>query len=98
MLKNFHPPIIINTTAGGLALLTPCYTQFGYMYLPYMYIPAHMHAIRCCKQGCERADLVHVKSSKERVKGTDYANSTHLVLHLYNIICGTCTFTTDSGY
>ena len=40
--------------------------------------------IRCCKQGCERvgherADLAHVKSSKESVKGTDYGNSTCLI-------------------
>ena len=35
---------------------------------------------------CERADLAHMKSSKERVKGTDYVNctdyvnSTHLIV------------------
>ena len=36
-----------------------------------------MHAIRCCKQGCERADLA--KSSKERVKGVLYSPSKKLV-------------------
>ena len=41
------------------------------------YIPAHMHAI---KQGCERADIAHMKTSKERVKGTGYVNSTRLIL------------------
>ncbi len=75
---------------GGLASLAPCCTQFGY--LPsHSYIPAHMHAIRCCKQGCERTDLAHMKSLKERVKGTDYVNSTSLILQLYSIICGACT-------
>ena len=38
-----------------------------------------MHAIRCCKQGCERADLAHMKSSKERVKGFLYSLSKKLV-------------------
>ena len=62
-------------------------------YLPsHNYIPAHMYAIRCCKHGCERADLAHMKSSKERVKGTDYVNSTYLILQLYSIICGVCAF------
>ena len=55
------------------------------------YISAHMHAIRCCKQDCERADLAHMKSSKERVKGTDYVNSIGLTLQLYSTICGTRT-------
>ena len=54
-------------------------------YLPsYSYMPAHMHAIRCSKQGCERADLTHMKNSKERVEGTDYVNSMHLILQLYH--------------
>ena len=39
-----------------------------------------MHALRCCKQGCEGADLAHMKNSKERVKSTDYVNSTRLIL------------------
>ena len=57
--------------ARGLASLTHYCTRFGY--LPsHNYIPAHMHAIRYYKQDCERADLAHMKSSKERVKGTDY--------------------------
>ena len=43
-----------------------------------------MHAIRCSKQGCERADLTHMKNSKERVEGTDYVNSMHLILQLYH--------------
>ena len=50
------------------------------------YIPAHMHAIGCCKQGCERADLVHMKSSKERAKGT---GSMRMIL---SVICGACAF------
>ena len=36
-----------------------------------------MHAIRCYKQGCERADLA--KSSKKRVKGFLYSLSKKLV-------------------
>ena len=49
-------------------------------YLPsHSYISAHihMHAIRCCKQGCERADLAYMKSSKERVKGTNLLRQQH---------------------
>ena len=45
-----------------------------------------MHAIWCCKQGCERVDLAHMNSSKERVKGTDYVNCTCLILQLCSII------------
>ena len=46
--------------AGGLALLDPCCTRFGY--LPsHSYIPAHMHAKKCYEQGCESADLAHIK-------------------------------------
>ena len=70
--------------AVGLASLAPCCTRFGY--LPsHSYISAHIHthAIRYCKQGCERANLAHMKSSKERVKGTDYVNSTRLIVQ-YN--------------
>ena len=78
-------PII--QAGGGLA---PCCTQFGFLHHIASYIPAHMHAIRCCKQGCERADLAHMKSSEERVNGTDYVNSTCLILQFYGIICGTC--------
>ena len=66
-----------------------------YNVLPsHSYIPAHMHAIRCCKQGCERTDLAHMKSSKEREKGTDYVNSTHLMynnlwrMRIYFILFG----------
>ena len=75
--------IIIMIQAGGSHFARP---QFGY--LPsHSYIPAHMHVIRYYKQGCETADLVYMKSSKERVKGTDYVNS----MSLYSIICGACT-------
>ena len=80
---------IIIITSIGLASLAPCCTRFGY--LPsHSYIPAHMHIIKCCKQGCERADLAHMKSSKERLKGTDYVNSTRLILQLCSIVCCTC--------
>ena len=34
-------------------------------------------------------DLAHMKSSKERVKVTDYVNITRLMLQLCSIICGT---------
>ena len=60
------------------APLASCCTRFTYN-PSHSYIPAHMHAIRCCKQGCERADLAHIKSSK-RVKGTDYVHITRLIL------------------
>ena len=51
-------------------------------------VAAHMHVVRCCKQGCfEMADLANMKSSKERVKGTDYVNSPCLILQQYSIIC-----------
>ena len=64
--------------AGGLA---PYCTRFGYVPSD-SYISAHIHthAIRYCKRGCERADPAHIKSSKERVKGIDYVNSTRLIL------------------
>ena len=77
------PHDIINNLlqAGGL-LRSPPAAPDSDTFHPHSYISAHiyMHAIRCCKQGCERADLAHMKSSKERVKGTDYVNSTSLIL------------------
>ena len=80
---------IIIITSRGRAKRAPCCTRFRYLPL-HSYIPAHihMHAIRCCKQGCERTDLAHMKSSKERIKGTDYVNSTCLILQY----SGACTF------
>ena len=68
--------------AGG-SLRSPPAAPNSPLLPSHSYIPAHMHAIRCCKQGCERADLAHMKSSKERVKGTDHVNSMRLILQLW---------------
>ena len=74
-MYNIHVDVNVNNTSRGLALLAPCCTRFRYLSShSYIHVHVHMYAIRCYKQGCERADLAYMKSSK--VKGTDYVNST----------------------
>ena len=90
--KASHPTCIVYIYKQGGLLRSPPATPNSPLLSSHSYIPAHMHAIRCCKQGCERADLAHMESSKEKVKGTDYVNSMRLILQLYSIICGACAF------
>ena len=72
--------------AGGLASLAPAAPDSDNFH----YIAIYLHTCRCCKQGYERVDLAHTKSSKERGKGTDYVNITHLILQLYSRIYVAC--------
>ena len=83
-----HNIIIIQ--AGGLTLLTTPPLLHPIQHHIARCILAHIHAIRCCKQGCERADLAYMKNPKERIKGTDNVNSTHLIMQyvvLDNLWC-----------